>query len=149
MADAQAADDERALRLTFSYRGDDIELVDAQAVAMFVPPGDSREGREAVSGFWVELRDDAESILFRQDLHHPVAGDYEVFPEDPHGEIVRQPVQARSGAFTLVVPETPEATSVVLVASPSRPDERSQEAVESARFDMADVRRRAGGYGRP
>lgn len=46
MADAPAADEERALRLTFSYRGDDIELVDAQAVAMFVPPSVSREGRE-------------------------------------------------------------------------------------------------------
>ena len=149
MADARAADEERALRLTFSYRGDDIELVDAQAVSMFVPPSDPLERREAVSGFWVELRDDAESILFRQDLHHPVARDYEVFPEDPHGEIVRQPVETRSGAFTLVVPEAPEATTVVLVASPSRPEERNREAVESVRFDMADVRRRAGRSGRP
>ena len=148
MADASPADEERALRLTFTYRGDEIELVDAQQVAMFVPPGDARDDRSARSGFWIELRDGAEGVVFRQDLHHPVTNDHEVFPEDPYGEIVRQPVASRSGAFTLVVPEAVDAASVVLVASPARAEERNQAASEVARFDMADVRRRARDYGR-
>ena len=33
-------DDPRAIRLTFSYSGDRIELVDAQRLTMFVPPSD-------------------------------------------------------------------------------------------------------------
>src|SRR5207248_2014184 len=75
------AQEPRALRLTFAYRGERIELLEVQRVAMFVPPGDSLEDREARSGFWLELRDGGGSLLFRQAMHHPTASDREVFPE--------------------------------------------------------------------
>ncbi|TEB05460.1 hypothetical protein Psch_02501 [Pelotomaculum schinkii] len=133
--------DERALRLTFAYRGEEIELVVAQRVAMFVPPADSLEEREPRSGFWLELRDAAGALVFRQDLHNPIAADYEVFPENPAGEIVRLPAAAPSGTFTLVIPEPERAENLVLVASPSTPEARNQAAREVARFDMAGVRR--------
>ncbi len=131
------------MRLTFTYRAEEIELVDVQEVEMFVPPGDEREIGEERSGFWVELRDDAEGVVFRQVLHHPAEADQEVFPEDPYGEIVRRPVDSPSGAFTLVLPEATQARNVVLVASPTRPERRSEAAAEVARFDMVDVRGRA------
>lgn len=143
------AQEERALRLTFAYRGEEIELVDAQPVAMFMPPGESLEAREARSGFWFELHDGGGSLLFRQAMHHPIESDYEVFPEDPAGEIVRRPAPGRSGAFTIVIPEMAEAETLILVASPSTPEARYQAAAEVARFEMAAVRRRAERYDQP
>jgi hypothetical protein len=142
-------EERRPLRLTFAYRGEKIELVEVQRVAMFVPPGDSLEDREARSGFWLELRDSHGSLVFRQAMHHVLANDYEVFPEDPAGEIVRRPVPERSGAFTIVIPELTEAESLVFMASPSAPETRSHAAAEVARFEMAAVRRRAEARGRP
>ena len=148
MADAPLAEDERALRLTFTYRGDVIDLLDAQRLAMLVPPGDAMEEQGVRSGFWFELRDDAGGLVFRQGMHHPLASDMEVFPEDPAGEIIRQPVQERSGAFTLVIPEAAAAANLVLVASPSEPERRNLAATEVARFDMETLRRAADRYGR-
>ena len=142
MVDAYRADDYRALRLTFTYRGEEIELVDVQEVEVFVPPGDEWEYREERSGFWVELRDDAEGVVFRQVLHHPAEAHQEVFPEDPYGEIIRQPVDSPSGAFTLILPDATQARNVVLVASPTSPERRTEVAAEVARFDMVDVRGR-------
>src|SRR5688572_26896946 len=87
-----APDEPRAIRLTFAYVGNHIELTDTQRLAMFVPPGESLEGVRERSGFWVEVRDADEQPLFRQLMHHPIETTREVFPADPHGEIIRMPV---------------------------------------------------------
>ena len=71
--------------------------------------------------------------------------DYEVFPADPRGEIVRQPVHARAGAFSVVIPELHEARTLTFVASPSAVDTRWEAATEGASFDMAAMMRGAEG----
>jgi hypothetical protein len=143
-----SADDPRAVRLTFSYRGDAIELLAVQRVNMFVPPSDPLEDRTPRSGFWLELRDAAGGLVFRLGMHDPIAGNYEVFPADPRGEIVRQPVQARAGAFSVVIPELSAARRLAFVATPAAVESLTRGATELVSFDMDAVMRRAGESGR-
>ena len=148
-SESATADEPRAVQLIFSYRGEDITLLEAHRVAMFVPPSDSLENAGARSGFWIELCDSTERPIFRQAMHHPIASDYEVFPADPRGEIIRQPVKAREGAFSIVIPEMPEARTLCFIGSPVVATRRCDAAKEIARFEIAEVMRRAGGGGRP
>lgn len=131
-----------ALRMTFSYHGREIELAAVQRVALWVPPSDSLDDRRDRSGFWLEFRDAAGVPVFRQDLPPTVGDDYEVFPEDPAGEIIRQPVDMRSGAFSIVVPEMSEARQLTFVGSPSAAQNRSEAARDLATFDFAELLRR-------
>ena len=149
MTDAPPGEDERALRLIFTFRGEHVELLEAQRVAMFIPVAHPPEDPGPRSGFWVELRDHSGAPVFLEVMHHPMASDWEVFPADPAGEIVRQPVQERSGAFTVVVPEREDAVDLVLMGSRPAVELRNQAATEVARFEMATLRRQAEGYGRP
>lgn len=143
----QPSDNALAVRLTFSYRSDEIEFVAAQRVAMFVPPSDPLEDRTSRSGFWLELRDGAGGLIFRQGMHHAMARDYEVFPSDLRGEIVRQPVQERAGAFSVVIPQLHDARTLNFVASPSAVETRCEAATEIASFDMAAMMYAAEGDG--
>ncbi|HEY5705834.1 MAG TPA: hypothetical protein VIS96_09695 [Terrimicrobiaceae bacterium] len=129
----------RAIRLTFSYVGSQIELTDTQRLAMFVPPSDSLEAARDQSGFWVEVRDADEQLLFRQVMHHPIETTREVFPADPHGEIIRTPVADPRGVFSIVIPDLTKARILALVGSPSEADRRSEAAREMARFDLTRI----------
>ena len=137
----------RAVRVTFSYRGDHIDVVDVQRVVMFVPPGDA-PAHDTQSGFWLELRDRRGDVVHRQIMDHPMSSDYEVFPADGRGPIVRQPVARREGAFTVVVPDTPDAETLALMGS-APAAWRSGAAREMVRFDMESLLRRAEGAGEP
>lgn len=149
MADAQAPgaqptdDDPRAMRLTFRYTGHRIELADAQRVIQWLPPSGYLEDRQERSGFWLELRDGAGAPVFREDLSPTLGDDYEIFPEDPAGEIVRRAVPGRTGTFTMVVPEMTEAQQLVVVGSPPKTEHRREAAADLATFDFDEVRRRA------
>ncbi len=46
----------KAVRLTFSYQGDQVKLVSQQPVEMTVPPSDSLKGYEDHKGFWAEVK---------------------------------------------------------------------------------------------
>jgi hypothetical protein len=129
----------RAIRLTFSYGGSKIELTDAQRLTMFVPPSDSLEAARDQSGFWVEVRDADGQPLFRQVMHHPIETTREVFPADPHGEIIRTPVADPRGVFSIVIPDLTEARILALVESPSEADRHSDTAREMARFDLTKI----------
>ncbi len=134
-----AENEPRAIRLTFSYVGNEIELTDTQRLAMFVPPDDSLEPGREQSGFWVEVRDADGQPLFRQLMHHPIETTREVFPADPHGEIIRTPVADPRGVFSIVIPDLADARILALVGSPSEADRRSEAAREMARFDLTRI----------
>ena len=91
------------------------------------------------SGFWVEVRDADEQPLFRQLMHHPIETTREVFPADPHGEIIRMPVDDPRGVFSIVIPEIAGARILALIGSPSEAGRRSEAAQEMARFDLTGI----------
>jgi hypothetical protein len=126
-----------AVRLIYSYDGDDVRLVSKQRVEAVVPPSDPLEGFEGHKGFWVELRDREGSLLHRQVVHEPIRRDAEVFSDDPEQSIARIPVERPRGAFTVLVPDVEGADHVALVGSPLDETTATTRAVELHRVDLA------------
>ena len=112
----------RAMRLTFSYQGDQVKLVSQQPVDMTVPPSDPVKGYEQHKGFWAEVKSDQDKTLFRRVLHNPTRNDAEVFSDDPEQSISREPAPKRKGVFVVVVPHTEKGHEVTLSRSAGEPD---------------------------
>lgn len=124
----RAAESPRAMRLTFSYQGDQVKLVSQQSVEMTVPPSDPLKGYEEHKGFWAELKSDQDKTLFRRVLHNPTRNDAEVFSDDPEQSISRAPAPKRKGVFVVVVPHTETGNEVTLSRSTGQPDIEAQGA---------------------
>jgi hypothetical protein len=107
----------RAVRLTFTYEGDEVRLVSRQPVDMIAPPTDKLSGYEDEQGSWIEVRNDREQTLHRLVMEDPLRRDVEVFSPDPERSVYRAPVQEPSGIFVVVVPELDDADHVSLMSS--------------------------------
>lgn len=121
-----------AMRLTFSYTGDEVKLVSQQAVNMVVPPTDPVKNFKRQKGFWAELKSEKDKTLYRQVLHNPTRNDAEVFSDDPYQSISREPAPERKGVFVVVVPKVATAAEVALSRSPD-PRPKPKLGVASAR----------------
>lgn len=112
-----SSESNKAMRLTFSYDGDDVKLLSQQRTEMIVPSSDSVTGYGKYKGFWAELRSGSDKTLYRTVMHNPTKNDAEVFPESPGGEISREPAPKRKGVFVVVVPDTDKGEEVILCRS--------------------------------
>jgi hypothetical protein len=106
----------RAVRLTFRVEGTQVELIDQERVAM-VPPPSAEPFGEARSGFWFELQDEGDRALYRRIIASPLSSHVEVPTGDPDQPLVYQPQAQPGGVFTILVPDLPEGSKVVLLAS--------------------------------
>ncbi len=116
----------KAMRLTFSYEGDEVKLISQKRTEMMVPPSDPVTGFNKQKGFWAELKNDRDKTLYRHVMHNPTRNDAEVFPETPGQSISREPAPKRKGVFVVVVPDTDKGEEVTL--SRSSPDEEGPES---------------------
>lgn len=107
----------KAMRLTFSYDGDDVKLLTQQRTEMTVPPSDAVKGSKKHKGFWAELRSGSDKTLYRTVMHNPTKNDAEVFPESPGEGISREPAPKRKGVFVVVVPDVDKGEEVILSRS--------------------------------
>lgn len=107
----------QAMRLTFSYSGNQVKLVSQEPVDMKVLPSDELEGYEEHKGFWAELKNKQNKTVFRRVMHNPTRNDAEVFSDDPEQSISRQPTPGRKGMFVVVVPNTEGGQEVTLSRS--------------------------------
>lgn len=107
----------KAMRLTFSYDGDDVKLLSQQRTEMIVPTSDAVKGYGTHKGFWAELRSGSDKTLYRTVMHNPTKNDAEVFPESPGEVISRVPAPKRRGVFVVVVPDTDKGEEVILSRS--------------------------------
>jgi hypothetical protein len=121
-AEKPAAVSPKAVRLTFSYHGDQVKLISQQPVEMIVPPSDPLKGYEKQKGFWAELKSDQDKTLYRRVLHNPTRNDAEVFSDDPEQSISREPAPKRTGVFVVVVPDTEKGHEVTLSRSTGQAD---------------------------
>jgi hypothetical protein len=115
------AEPPKAMRLTFSYDGDDVKLVSQERTDMMVPPSDPLKGYGKHKGFWAELKNERDKTLYRRVMHNPTRNDAEVFPETPDQSISREPAPKRKGVFVVVVPDIDKGEEVTL--SRSSPEE--------------------------
>jgi hypothetical protein len=126
------------LRLTFAYRGQEIELVSTQAVDMKVPPADALRWDEKSSGFWVVLRDAGGRPLYRRVTSDPIQTSVEFPSDDPKRPLARQDVASPEGVFVVLVPDLPQARTVALFSSggASGQERTVVAAREIASFDL-------------
>ena len=116
-----------AWRLTFAYDGDRVELVSHQWIDMRAPAGLDAPADVDRPGFFVEMRDAADRVVYQAAMHPPIQRDIEVFSPDPAESIRRVPVEQPRGTFQVVVPDLPEGETVLLRGSepPSVGDTRA------------------------
>lgn len=110
-----------AVRLIFSYDGDEVRLLSQQRVEMTLPPGDPLQAPSGVHGFWAEVRGVNGEVLYRWRMPDPLRADTEIFSEDPERTVSRTAIERPQGAFTVVVPDYAEAAELALVSS--RPED--------------------------
>jgi hypothetical protein len=130
-----------ALRMTFSYEGDQISLVSQQPVEMILPPSHSLAEHEGQTGFWFTVHDAKNRALYRRVIQNPIRHDVEVFAPEGETTVHRQPVQKPKGTFTLLVPDIEGAQSVSISAPPLKPGAMHLGAGEIARFKIAKEKR--------
>ena len=130
---ANQAKADRAVRLTFSYEGDKVELVGQQRVNMIPPPSDPVKTEagfmaEPESGFWYEVKDANGGTIYRRVIHSPIEYNREVFTNEPEKTIQRVTIDEPQGVFTVVIPDIEEADAVSLHSSPTESGAASFEA---------------------
>ena len=143
--------DPASLRLIFEYDGDHVDLVSRQPVDMLAPPSEPLEDFSNRRGSWVELLDPNGAAVHRQVLHDPVRVSSEVFSPDPQESIRRVDRTERKGAFTVVVPDLPQAEQVAVVAEMAPPVSGGVEAAAvpaERRVMRFALRNSPGGEGR-
>ena len=133
----------QALRLTFSYKGSEITLIDSQEITKAIPPTDAIETDYPLSGFSFELKDAGDASVFRRFMHSPIPDSVEVFPSEGRGPITQQTVRDPEGVFTVLVPVIREARALVFHDSPVEAGLRRRAAQELVRFDVGDLMERA------
>jgi hypothetical protein len=110
-----------AKRLTFSYEGDKIKLIEQQNIQKIVPPSVTVDTKNNRSGFWFEITGDKQDVLYRRIIDNPIKTDIEVFSDEKVTESVsRHKVSDIKGAFSIVIPDIPEAEGLDLFGSPIR-----------------------------
>lgn len=106
-----------AVRLTFSYEGDEIRLEDQRRVRTIASPTDTLSGYGDERGFWVEVRDGQKETLYRRVMPNPLRKDVEVFSPDHERGIFRAPVERPSGVFAVLVPDLDRSDHVAVMSS--------------------------------
>ncbi|MEU0253812.1 hypothetical protein ABZ299_15205 [Streptomyces sp. NPDC006184] len=125
---------EAAVRFSLEYEGSQVWLVSEERLTTVVPPSDEI-GDEPHMGFWYELRDAEDRVLYSKMMYNPIALDDEVF--DPESGVPSPvPVEQVTGSFWLFAPDDAQASQLVLHSSPIDRETRWDPAVELARFDL-------------
>ncbi|MFF8370404.1 hypothetical protein ACF05W_16350 [Streptomyces lydicus] len=125
---------EATVRFSLEYEGSQVRLVAEERLTTVVPPSDEIDD-EPHMGFWYELRDAEDQVLYSKMMYNPIALDDEVF--DPEsGAPSPVPVEEVAGSFWLLAPDDAQARQLVLHSSPIDREARWDPAVELARFDL-------------
>jgi hypothetical protein len=137
----QRAEPNRAIRLQIRYDKSGFSITDSRPLETLAPASHALDAPRATSGFWVELRDAKNNVLYRRVMHNPVQSDVEVF--DPEG-LHRHAVEDPTGVFTVLVPDMPDAEEIVFVSSPSDPAKRQNAARRVAAMPLPRRRKKRG-----
>src|SRR5687768_15913413 len=98
----------RTLRLTFSYDGDTIRLIDRRSVAMIPPaPNGPLPGLDQ-AGFWYVVLDDRREVVYYRVIRNPMPLSFEVFSPAHDESLTNVDRERARGTFEILVPDTPE-----------------------------------------
>lgn len=129
----------KSIRLTFRFANGEVRLVSYERLRMICPPsvGERPEvGRHG--GFWMELRDAEDDVLFHRVLQSPLGDSVEV--HSPDGRITREFGDVQDRLFEVLLPDEARAKYIVLMGesleSAETRKERAAGSSELARFDV-------------
>ena len=107
----------KAIRLTFSYEGDNLRLLSKQNIdkLVFFDPELNIENR---SGFFYQLVDSNNKSILKGVIPTPIVPDREIFSDQPNESIIRKPVPEMRGTFSVLVPDISEAESLDILGTP-------------------------------
>ena len=137
VATGGAAASDTALRLTFSYNREGVKLDFIQKLEEMPTAESDPLEHEPEAGFWCELRDAGNAILYRQVTQNPLRYDAEVYLEEEQA-IVRQVFDDYADTFDLLVPSLATATQIALFSSPLNPETMGEAAAELATFNLTE-----------
>lgn len=129
----------KSLRLTFRVADGEVRLVSYERLDMICPPsvGERPEAGKH-GGFWMELRDAKDRVLFHRILHSPLGDSVEV--HSPDGKILREFGDVTENIFEVLLPDNANAKYIVLMGEslePATSRKKSEEGSrELARFDV-------------
>ncbi|MFE4023245.1 hypothetical protein ACFXPZ_38610 [Streptomyces sp. NPDC059101] len=123
---------EPAVRYRLAHEDSNVSLVSDQRITVVVPP--SEEILEGCSGFWCDLRDADDNVLYRHAMRNPLTPEREVFDPDT-GEVSKIMLDRVAGSFWVITPDHPQARFLVLQGSPVG---TRDPAAEVARFDLEE-----------
>jgi hypothetical protein len=134
------------IRLIFAHSADGVTLISRQRVDMTLPAQDPPVDDALPHAFVAEVRGSDDRVLHRTAIANPLESHREVFSEEPGRSISRVPVAQPEGAFTVIVPDTPEADHLALLTTGPTHDQagRAMLALEAAgpreiaRFSLRD-----------
>lgn len=119
----------KTLRLTFRVANGEARLVKYERLNMICPPSigqTPQAGRHG--GFWVELRDPGERVLFHRVLHSPLQDSVEV--HSPDGKIKRVMGVPTESIFEVLVPDYDDASTVALIGEYLDPEKEMARRAE-------------------
>ena len=122
----------KSLRLTFRVADGEIRLVSYERLDMICPPsvGERPEtGRHG--GFWMELRDTNNRVLFHRILDNPLGDSVEV--HSPDGKIRRVFGTVKENIFEVLLPDDSEAKTIAFIGESMQSVTVRQERVAAAR----------------
>ncbi|WP_163839238.1 hypothetical protein [Pseudoxanthomonas sacheonensis] len=133
---------QRALRLIFEQRGDEMKLVSTQRLNMVVPPPQALVPKRDTRGSWFELRDRQDRPVYRRTIDNPQQG-MEVVADGPGDALRRIDDDKGVRAFFVIVPDIAGARKFVVHAEPRRTsrDDAAKMAATAAthEFDLSDI----------
>lgn len=127
----------RARRLTFSYEGTSIKLISQQPIKKILPPSDDLDTKSNRTGFWYEITDDNQNILYQKIISNPIETDIEVFPVESNESIMRQKKTSEiKGIFSILIPDPPNAKTLSFFGNPIEGNETMMQKPSIKLFQM-------------
>lgn len=123
-----------AWRFSMAFDGAALAVNDVAAVEMRVGSSDRTGDMSNNTGFWYELRDANEIVLFRRITSNPMSPFAEVSSEDGGFRRVRR--GDSSGGFDILVPALADARTLVIFGPNPPDDEQGNAAVALATIEL-------------
>ena len=127
-----------AYRINLSYEGRAVKLQSARRLEMITPPSIHIDGAEKESGSWFTLINRQGRVLYRRPMGNPFGGTREMLGaiDQEFGQVN---VTSTSGIIELLVPDLPEAVSLMIHASETAGEHAHGAARPVAQVSMTEV----------
>ena len=137
-ARAQAAE-----RLEIRYLNGAYEILSRRPLRVVLPPSMRLPGEKGeLSGFWIEVRSPSDDLIYRRVMQHPVPTPVEWVEQTEGGlpgRMRREVSHPDEKIFSVIVPEAPVGSVLVIYETQDSDKESLDAVVESARLVISSA----------